>query len=552
MFRQSLSRNQRSKGIKVKHVLQICLLLAISIWLLYQLKNSQDKKKEILSTPKILEKVESEQDIIKLGRKDLHPRVEDSASEIQRQNDEETEEGGNKAEEEEEENKPQGGQLIGKRSTPQKIGHELYSPWGHDLSKKKEEEKNKPKEAEEEGRSGRDDEIDEHNKERAEEEVGHAEDSFDEGEKDREEKENEQVGLNDGTGISEDQDHDGGERSTQDAREEIYNGDDASSAVVRIPKKIEDSGGLNMEEQVENVGNNELEHEKKFHSIEELELELELAANENDSGPKMGEDENVDIKLSTNATDTEEKMGEDENVGDNPSANATAIEERGTKGTLVESEVGSTSNSKMTKESSNQIEVNDSSTADNAKSPTSSLQNQNATETITDPTQHQNASEASRRRTGGDNVLFGQVNSNTTDRVEKSETISNVALNTDNSTVASREPTDSSGNSSNVVPEVQAIGANVTTGTEDGSASLTINENAELVQREKTNETSVTDENKDGSTSSMTNENENANAIQHDLTDSSILQEVKEARTDLGTLPETKTEGTNHDDMATK
>ncbi|GMH03219.1 hypothetical protein Nepgr_005058 [Nepenthes gracilis] len=38
MLKQSTSRNQRSKALKIKHALQICLLLVISIWILHQLK----------------------------------------------------------------------------------------------------------------------------------------------------------------------------------------------------------------------------------------------------------------------------------------------------------------------------------------------------------------------------------------------------------------------------------------------------------------------------------------------------------------------------------
>ncbi|XWS14849.1 hypothetical protein CRYUN_Cryun35bG0043800 [Craigia yunnanensis] len=44
MLKQSASRNQRYKGFKVKHVLQICALLALCIWLLNQVRNTYDKK----------------------------------------------------------------------------------------------------------------------------------------------------------------------------------------------------------------------------------------------------------------------------------------------------------------------------------------------------------------------------------------------------------------------------------------------------------------------------------------------------------------------------
>ncbi|CAI0464225.1 unnamed protein product [Linum tenue] len=38
------SRTKNSKGFKVKHVLQAFLLLVVSVWLIYQLKHSYDKK----------------------------------------------------------------------------------------------------------------------------------------------------------------------------------------------------------------------------------------------------------------------------------------------------------------------------------------------------------------------------------------------------------------------------------------------------------------------------------------------------------------------------
>ncbi|KAG1335321.1 protein FYV8-like [Cocos nucifera] len=43
MLLQSNSRNQRSKGSKVKNIVQVTLLLALAIWLLYQIRRSHDK-----------------------------------------------------------------------------------------------------------------------------------------------------------------------------------------------------------------------------------------------------------------------------------------------------------------------------------------------------------------------------------------------------------------------------------------------------------------------------------------------------------------------------
>lgn len=82
MLKQSPNRNQRSKGFKVKHFLQICLLLVICIWLLNQLKHSYDKKNSYDSrTGEELEKVQREHENIKLGRKDLLPRVDETTLE---------------------------------------------------------------------------------------------------------------------------------------------------------------------------------------------------------------------------------------------------------------------------------------------------------------------------------------------------------------------------------------------------------------------------------------------------------------------------------------
>ncbi|CAN6542981.1 unnamed protein product [Malus baccata var. baccata] len=79
MLKQSPSRNQRSKGFKVKHAVQISLLLAVCIWLLYQLKHSHDKKAYEESSGTISGKMQKGDAIIKLGRRDLYPRVDETS-----------------------------------------------------------------------------------------------------------------------------------------------------------------------------------------------------------------------------------------------------------------------------------------------------------------------------------------------------------------------------------------------------------------------------------------------------------------------------------------
>ena len=72
MFKQSPRRNGRNKGLKIKHVLQICVLLGVSVWLIYQLRHTGAK--EPVSVTNVSERLEGEG--IKLGRKGLNPKVD--------------------------------------------------------------------------------------------------------------------------------------------------------------------------------------------------------------------------------------------------------------------------------------------------------------------------------------------------------------------------------------------------------------------------------------------------------------------------------------------
>ena len=173
MLRQASSRNQRSKGFKVKHALQIGLLVAICIWLLYQVKHSHEKKRAFEERgSKFLNKVaENQADFFKFGRKDL-PHIEETGSVTETHNKEEENE-------------------------------ETQGEEEHD-SKHEEIE-------DEEGRGAGDDEIDEQDQGRGDKEAENGEESTE------------------GVDVFDKQEH---ESSTQEAREENYKRDDASSAVV--------------------------------------------------------------------------------------------------------------------------------------------------------------------------------------------------------------------------------------------------------------------------------------------------------------------------------
>nr|XP_017250252.1 PREDICTED: uncharacterized protein LOC108220880 [Daucus carota subsp. sativus] len=81
MLKQSPSRNQRSKEFKVKHALQICLLLAICIWLLYQVRQTCQRKlasEESFGTAKL----STDFGMLKLGRKGLDPQLQEIVTDI--------------------------------------------------------------------------------------------------------------------------------------------------------------------------------------------------------------------------------------------------------------------------------------------------------------------------------------------------------------------------------------------------------------------------------------------------------------------------------------
>ncbi|URE10404.1 hypothetical protein MUK42_36402 [Musa troglodytarum] len=97
MLRQVSGRNQRGKGgFKTKNVLHVCLLVAICVWLLYQMKHSHDKKKayEERVSKLSFKGGEKRLDLANFGRKDLRHTVETEPireAQIQEEDDEKVE-----------------------------------------------------------------------------------------------------------------------------------------------------------------------------------------------------------------------------------------------------------------------------------------------------------------------------------------------------------------------------------------------------------------------------------------------------------------------------
>ncbi|GAB2292087.1 hypothetical protein Dimus_026335 [Dionaea muscipula] len=233
MYKQSPSRNYRSKGIKVKHILQICLLLAVCFWLIYQVKRSHEKKIEFdAKEAKLVGDMERAGEIMKFGRKDL-PRLQ-----IVTKDDEE-----NEVEEEEdrrEEDEQDRDTKVDEREEDEE-----------DLT-----------------RGGGIDEVEEHDLEKNEAETEHDEEFMDE-EKGREEEVDERSEENEveekkSHSMSEsleEQDHDGATKNNHEAREELYKADDASSEVAQ------DTDTSSMPDRTDNLGILEQSKETKVSEL---------------------------------------------------------------------------------------------------------------------------------------------------------------------------------------------------------------------------------------------------------------------------------------------
>lgn len=184
ILKQSSSKNLRSKGFKVKHFLQICLLLAICFWLLHQVRKSYDRKKAYEEGTATQSEVKSEHEGIKLGRKDVRLPVQQVTLEGERQEVDETE-------------------------------------------------KAKPEESKDEGGGGGDDEIDGNEQDKSEEEEPEeVEDLIDEEDREREDETAEQESEEAENRLEDEsllvnQVH-YGDGSSSEAREELYKGENAA------------------------------------------------------------------------------------------------------------------------------------------------------------------------------------------------------------------------------------------------------------------------------------------------------------------------------------
>ncbi|XP_057976737.1 uncharacterized protein LOC131163924 [Malania oleifera] len=506
MFRQSPSRNNRSRGFKVKHVLQICLLLAVCFWLIYQVKHSHDKKKEFdANDAEISVRAQNDNEVLKFGRKDLHPRVGETTIENEKRKEDEEE---TEAEEEDQEGE-------GK------------------LEKK-----------EDEGRGDGDDEIDENDQEKTEGESYREEDSIDD-EKDREEEGDEKEGEEkedqfEHESLSEEQDHDGGGRNTHEAREEHYRGDDASSAVAHDTQTIStETENMMFENQNENELNI-LEQNNKFNGNE-------VNTVQNISGPIVAESERA---------------------GNGTSLDRITFEEKGNQTSLSNTGDGSFLNSTFVTESNSPPQASYNLTDGKIETHDSSLVKQ--TDTLLDLTRSQNATvEGTSTGENSSLQIIVQEQANSSNAIsinnqpDSNSTISSKTGNADvarsdtasegdsSSSSATKENIDGTQTKMSDTSNMMSVRPDPAAEAEDRSGVLATKENADATQSEKLETLTTMDGKDEGSGFSSTNEN--TDAVQQDpidSSDSSIPQYDKNAHTDSETLLKIRMGGSDSEDAA--
>lgn len=509
MFRQVSSRNHRSKGLKVIHVLQMCLLLAICIWLLYQVKHSHDKK-EVLDENNLefANKIDDDHRILIFGRKDLNYGVE-MASKNGKQGEEE---------ESEEEEIDGSHEILKLGRKDLNLGVEMASKdekHGKEEESEEREEGNGEENVNKERGAG-DDEIDEHDLVEVDEEADRGEYLTDVEKEDigKELEKEEKGGHIEHVDSSENHDRDDDDRNSQEALEEHYRDDDASSAVVRDNHMIRSE-----------IENEESRNSKEVHldNIEKFNLENEHETNRTEDSPVDKNDSNPNASKSTVFMEDGEKAIE------KPSVNA-ANDEKGVEVSQSKLENEPLSNMTTT-ESSNQTALHDNATVGSTE--TSSLYLKSKT-TILDSTKDQNAT--------FEVAAFDKEEPNAETLGLKQTEKSNATIIAEDTETTVLEQTETS-NATGVVKEANNVVLEQTSAVEKS-------QEVKSEQTEKSNTTNIVEESDDNTMSSLAT-SENSDAIRTENTDSlstMVTEEEKDSLIDLGTLPQIESEGRNTED----
>ncbi|CAK8573791.1 unnamed protein product [Lathyrus sativus] len=548
------SRNQRSKGVKIKHVLQVILLLGVCFWLIYQVKHNHDKKKEFDKNDSTLSSVRTETDtVVKLGRKDLHP-VKDEVDQNEKQEEEDepvVEDAENKREHGEQEK--QGNKHETEEREEQDEEENKHG------TEEQEEGENKTEEIEDEG----DVEIDENDHENEKSDVDNDQDDEDADElkdkvEDSDETENED---------KEDEEK-GGLDENHEAREEHYKGDDASSAVAHDTHATStetESINLTQADLSERMNIKQPDNTTSFHSDENnrIQNDSDLSDREHEvadavtsnvtSGKEIGND-----SLSTETAETKTDSHLDVR------SNLTAV--------VIEASNNSTGAGDDTANSSEQIKrviVSESDNAQNATANTTVAGDIKQTEGLeqsgnktsegnlpdndatvsSKPENHDADATVSIKPENHDADATVSIKPENHDAAPReSPTLGASALEKTIGVVASNETENISGNLDINVTSDTTESDKSKGSTETNEANETQNTDATMDEMFKSNtQTRETDEKPDSS-----NANEILDSVIHDAIDSSDTQNIHEdmatAQTDLDTLPEIQTEGNDGDE----
>ncbi|KAG2704808.1 hypothetical protein I3760_05G022600 [Carya illinoinensis] len=521
MFKQSPSRNHRSKGIRLKHVLQICLLLGVCFWLIYQVKHSHDKRKAFDENDANLSaKTQSGGELLNFGRKDLHP-YEKEVTKKEKHGGEEEEE----TEVEEEESKH--GEDEQEEEEEEENKHELKEQEEEEKKNEvdeQEDEENKSEETEDEERGVGDDEIDENVQEKLDGEADRDEESIDDEKEGKEDdKKSEDKDSQVETSL-EDQDHDYGTENIHEAREEHYKGDDASSAVTHDTQTIiSETENLSSENSIKKSEMTIVEQENKSNSIRETDRD------QNNPEIKWVEGGMHENGTSLNVI-TVKQEGNDSfsNSVDSSDPNSTVTshsndQSESTNNTKLVSNIASNTFAKVS------IGGNNSTDTDIG---TSGSSQKNGTASISDSALAQN-------------ITVDLSNTSYTNSISESNQSDG------NSTVSIKnEDVDAgSGESTSANNSDSALSEKITTVAEDGSVSSISKENTDASE----NKLDGHDEpggTKKGSDNYSRDEIDVNVHDPIDVSDSHIGLDEKEVRTDLDTLPEITTEWENSKDVA--
>jgi hypothetical protein len=540
-------RNQRSKGFKVKHVLQVILLLGVCFWLIYQVKHNHDKKKEFDKNDlKLPSRTEPDQ-IVKLGRKDLLPGKVEVVDQNEKHEEEEEDEHvvddvENKREHDEHQQEGEDGHKHETEESEENVD-EVREEHGeeenkHGVLEEQEEDESKSEEIEDEGVDVETDENDHHksdadNNDHDDDVVDDEKEKEEEGdEAENEEKEDEEKG-----GLVENHEN-------HEAREEHYKGDDASSAVTHdthsTSTETETTNLENADSTIQmNIG--KPENETTYHSDESN-------RNQNDLDLKVTDGEVTDA-ISSNATAGKEAGNDSSSVSDetvktntdshlNVSSNQTAV--------ITEASINSTDTGKDESSSSEQIKTVILSESDHA-------QNVTVNTTITGDIKQAEGLEQSGNKTSEANLPNNDATVSAKPEIrdaapQESSTLGDNALEKTEGYVASN-------GTENISSSLDRNVSSNTTESDKSEGSMETSETKETQNSDVTEDemfkgdTQTSDEKSDSSSV-----NDVLDSVVHDAIESadthSIHEDMAKARTDLDTLPDIINEGNESDENA--